>query len=228
MQTRSLSLLDRLIGEIDRAIKELTVPAQSRRAPADTAPGVATDAATGAAPAAGAREALTDADRRTSVRLMRVDHAGEVAAQALYHGQALTARNEAVKAAMQQSAAEEADHLAWCEQRLGELRGRTSVLNPLWYFGSFAIGALAGALGDRTSLGFVAETEAQVESHLRGHLGRLSPSDSRSRVILEQMQHDEKRHGENAASLGGAALPLPASLAMRAASKLMTYGSYWI
>jgi ubiquinone biosynthesis monooxygenase Coq7 len=216
MQTRSHTLLDRLIGEIDKAIKVLTVPARSGRAPT----AIATDAAP--------QELLPDADRRTSARLMRVNHAGEVAAQALYHGQALTARNQTVKAAMQQSAAEEADHLAWCEQRLRELQGRTSLLNPFWYLGSFAIGALAGALGDRTSLGFVAETEHQVESHLQGQLGRLSPRDSRSRSILEQMQHDEIRHGKNAASLGGAALPLPASLAMRAASKLMTYGSFWL
>jgi ubiquinone biosynthesis monooxygenase Coq7 len=111
---------------------------------------------------------------------------------------------------------------------LDELQGRTSLLNPLWYLGSFAIGALAGTLGDRTSLGFVAETERQVESHLRGHLDALSPRDSRSRAILEQMQRDEIRHGENAASLGGAALPVPVSLAMRAASKLMTRGAYWI
>jgi len=212
MNTRSSSLMDRIIGEIDKAIKVLTVPAQSARAPAGSPD----------------QEALPDADRRTSARLMRVNHAGEVAAQALYQGQALTARNQTVKAALQQSAAEETDHLAWCEQRLRELQGRTSLLNPLWYVGSFAIGALAGALGDRASLGFVTETEAQVESHLRGHLDRLSPRDSRSRAILEQMQHDEIRHGENAAALGGMALPLPASLAMRAVSKLMTNGSYWI
>jgi ubiquinone biosynthesis monooxygenase Coq7 len=212
MNTRSSSLMDRIIGEIDKAIKVLTVPAQSARAPAGSPD----------------QETLPDADRRTSARLMRVNHAGEVAAQALYQGQALTARNQTVKAALQQSAAEETDHLAWCEQRLRELQGRTSLLNPLWYVGSFAIGALAGALGDRASLGFVTETEAQVESHLRGHLDRLSPRDSRSRAILEQMQHDEIRHGENAAALGGMALPLPASLAMRAVSKLMTNGSYWI
>jgi len=212
MNTHSSSLMDRIIGEIDKAIKVLTVPAQSARAPAGSPD----------------PETLPDADRRTSARLMRVNHAGEVAAQALYQGQALTARNQTVKAALQQSAAEETDHLAWCEQRLRELQGRTSLLNPLWYVGSFAIGALAGALGDRASLGFVTETEAQVESHLRGHLDRLSPRDSRSRAILEQMQHDEIRHGENAAALGGMALPLPASLAMRAVSKLMTNGSYWI
>jgi 3-demethoxyubiquinol 3-hydroxylase len=217
MNSRSEHFLDRLIGEIDRAIKVLTVPARPSHGTAPTPP-------TGPA----AEQLLAEADRRTSVRLMRVNHAGEVAAQALYHGQALTARNQTVKAAMQQAAAEEADHLAWCAQRLGELQGRTSILNPVWYVGSFVIGALAGALGDRTSLGFVAETEHQVESHLRGHLGRLSPRDARSRAILERMQHDEIRHGENAASLGGAPLPLPASLAMRAASKVMTYGSYWL
>jgi ubiquinone biosynthesis monooxygenase Coq7 len=212
MNTHSGAFLDRIIGEIDKAIKVLTVPAHATRAPAGSP----------------AHAALPDADRRTSARLMRVNHAGEVAAQALYQGQALTARNQTVKAALQQSAAEENDHLAWCEQRLHELQGRTSLLNPLWYVGSFAIGALAGALGDRTSLGFVAETEAQVESHLRGHLDRLSQLDARSRAILEQMQQDEIRHGENAASLGGTALPLPASLAMRAVSKLMTHGSYWL
>lgn len=212
MNTRSHDFLDLVIGEIDKAIKVLTVPTRPSRAIVDAPPA----------------EALSDTERKTSARLMRVNHAGEVAAQALYQGQALTARHQTVKIAMQQAAAEEADHLAWCEQRLDELQGRTSLLNPLWYLGSFAIGALAGTLGDRTSLGFVAETERQVESHLRGHLDALSPRDSRSRAILEQMQRDEIRHGENAASLGGAALPVPVSLAMRAASKLMTRGAYWI
>jgi ubiquinone biosynthesis monooxygenase Coq7 len=212
MEPRRFDFMDRLIGEIDRAIKVLTVPAP----------------AAGQLSAAPAATPLPDPDRMQSSRLMRVNHAGEVAAQALYQGQALTARNETVKAAMQQSAAEETDHLAWCEQRLSELDGRTSLLNPLWYLGSFALGAAAGALGDRVSLGFVAETEHQVESHLSKHLERLSPHDLRSRAILERMQHDEIRHGENAASLGGGKLPLPASMAMRAASKLMTFGSYWI
>jgi 3-demethoxyubiquinol 3-hydroxylase len=227
MESRRLDFLDRLIGEIDKAIKVLTVPARTARSVA-------------AAPPVNARpiepppiepsspEPLPNTDRLRSARLMRVNHAGEVAAQALYQGQALAARDEAVKTAMQQFAAEESDHLAWCEQRLTELDGRTSLLNPLWYLGSFVLGAAAGALGDRLSLGFVAETEAQVESHLAGHLERLSPRDLRSRAILERMQHDEMRHGANAASLGGRALPLPASMAMRAASKLMTFGSYWI
>jgi 3-demethoxyubiquinol 3-hydroxylase len=212
MNARRIDLLDRLIGEIDRGIKVLTVRAR----------------ASGCADAAPRNESLPERDRVQSGRLMRVNHAGEVAAQALYQGQAFTAREGSVKAAMQQSAAEESDHLAWCEQRLSELGGRPSVLNPLWYAGSFAIGAVAGALGDRTSLGFVAETERQVESHLGEHLERLSPHDLRSREILERMQHDEIRHGANAASLGGSRLPRPASLAMRAASKVMTFASYWI
>jgi ubiquinone biosynthesis monooxygenase Coq7 len=212
MNTRRLDFLDHLIGEIDNAIRLLAAPAGIARKAADAPPA----------------EPLPEADRQTSARLMRVNHAGEVAAQALYRGQALVARDPDVKAALQQSAAEEVDHLSWCEQRLGELQGRTSLLNPLWYAGSFVIGALTGALGDRTSLGFVAETERQVESHLRGHLERLSPRDERSRAILENMQRDEIRHGENATALGGAALPLPATLAMRAVSKLMTNGSYWI
>ena len=159
---------------------------------------------------------------------MRVNHAGEVAAQALYQGQALTARDPAVKSAMRQAAAEEIDHLAWCEQRLKELKGRTSFLNPIWYAGSHALGALAGALGDRASLGFIVETEKQVESHLRGHLSMLSPRDLRSRAILTQMTHDETQHAAKAASMGGTALPFGVALAMRAASKLMTHGSYWI
>jgi 3-demethoxyubiquinol 3-hydroxylase len=179
-------------------------------------------------PDAAAAEPLREADRAESVRLMRVNHAGEVAAQALYHGQALTARDPAVKTAMHQAAAEEADHLAWCEQRLKELQGRPSLLNPFWYWGSLALGAVAGALGDRASLGFIAETERQVESHLRDHLQRLSPKDLRSRAILTQMTHDEMRHGAKAASMGGKPMPFPITLAMRATSKLMTRGSYWV
>jgi ubiquinone biosynthesis monooxygenase Coq7 len=159
---------------------------------------------------------------------MRVNHAGEVAAQALYQGQALAARDPQVKSAMREAAAEEIDHLAWCEQRLKELRGRPSLLNPLWYLGSLTLGALAGALGDQASLGFIAETEKQVESHLRDHLERLSPKDVRSRAILTQMTHDEMQHGAKAASMGGKPLPFPITLAMRATSRLMTRGSYWI
>jgi ubiquinone biosynthesis monooxygenase Coq7 len=159
---------------------------------------------------------------------MRVNHAGEVAAQALYQGQALTARDPSVKSAMDQAAAEEADHLAWCEERLKQLKGRPSILNPIWYFGSLLIGAFAGVLGDRASLGFIAETERQVESHLREHLELMSPKDSPSRAILEQMTRDEMQHAAKAASMGGKALPFPITLAMRATSRLMTRGSYWV
>jgi ubiquinone biosynthesis monooxygenase Coq7 len=212
METRALTPLDLVIGEIDRIIKNLTLASSSSR----PVPGN---------PASGD---LAEADRLESVRLMRVNHAGEVAAQALYHGQALTARDPKVKESMQQAASEEVDHLAWCEQRLKELRGRPSLLNPIWYLGSLTIGAFAGALGDAASLGFIAETEKQVESHLRDHLERLSPKDSRSRAILEQMARDEMRHGAKAASMGGKALPFPITLAMRTTSRLMTRGSYWV
>jgi 3-demethoxyubiquinol 3-hydroxylase len=213
MNTRSIDLLDRIIGEIDCAIKVLVSPARSvREAPA----------------ALGAELELDESERLAASRLMRVNHAGEVAAQALYQGQALTARDSTVSEAMRQAAAEEMDHLAWCERRLQELNGRTSLLNPLWYAASWAIGALAGALGDRTSLGFIRETERQVESHLRAHLERLPAADKRSRAILEQMTHDEMKHGAQAASLGGNELPFPLRAAMRLTSRVMTRGSYWL
>jgi 3-demethoxyubiquinol 3-hydroxylase len=212
MDTRSLSLIDVVLGEIDKAIKTLTAPARSSRE----------------VPLAGEGEALKESERIQSARLMRVNHSGEVAAQALYQGQALTAGDPAVSAAMRHAAAEETDHLAWCEQRLRELNGRTSLLNPLWYAGSFAIGAFAGALGRSTSLGFVTETERQVEAHLRDHLERLGKADKRSRAILEQMSHDEMQHGAQAASLGGTALPFPVRVAMRLTARLMTEGSYWL
>ena len=212
MGSRRFDLADRLLGEIDNIIKVLTLPARSSRA----------------IPESSAVGRLPEADRASSVRLMRVNHSGEVAAQALYRGQGLTARDEGVRAAMLAAAAEEVDHLAWCGQRLKELQGRTSLLNPLWYAGSFALGAVAGAFGDRSSLGFIAETEKQVESHLRDHLERLSPLDTRSRAILVEMTHDEMRHGAKAASMGGKPLPFPVVMAMRATSRLMTRGSYWI
>lgn len=212
MDTRSYDLIDQGLGEIDRAIKVLSVPARSVR-PAPTVP---------------LGDPLRDAQRAESVRLMRVNHSGEVAAQALYQGQALTAGDAVVSAALRQAASEENDHLAWCELRLRELNGRTSVLNPLWYAGSFAIGALAGAFGRSAGLGFVAETERQVESHLRGHIDRLGNADVRSRAILVEMTHDEMQHGAEAAALGGKELPFPVGLAMRLTSRLMTLGSYWL
>ena len=169
-----------------------------------------------------------EADALESCRLMRVNHSGEVAAQALYRGQALTARTEAAALAMRQAATEEIDHLAWCEIRIKELNGRTSLLNPLWYAGSFLIGAVAGLSGEDASLGFITETERQVESHLRGHLDRLPAADRQSRAIVEQMTHDEMRHGAKAASLGGRDLPIWIKGAMHLASRVMTGGSRWV
>ena len=212
MDNRRLSFSDRIFGEIDKAIKVLSVPARSSREIVAPQP----------------EEPLAERDRAQSARLMRVNHSGEVAAQALYRGQALTAKKPEVVASMRRAALEETDHLAWCENRLRELKGPTSALNPLWYVGSFAIGALAGVLGDEASLGFVAETEKQVESHLRGHLSRLAPADHRSRAVLEQMTHDEVQHGAHAASLGGKPLPFALRAAMRLTSRVMTRSSYWL
>jgi 3-demethoxyubiquinol 3-hydroxylase len=216
VSTRSFSPIDHLLGEIGKAINVLTGPAHAARA------------LPGSSGASRGELVLEETDRRRSARLMRVNHAGEVAAQALYRGQALTARNAEAAAAMIHAAAEEIDHLAWCEQRIGELGGRVSLLNPLWYSGSFLIGSLAGALGDRTSLGFLSETERQVESHLQDHLDRLPAADGRSRSILEQMQRDEIEHGAKAETLGAAKLPGWVQAAMRLTSRLMTRGSYWL
>jgi ubiquinone biosynthesis monooxygenase Coq7 len=213
MNTRTFGVLDRLIGGIDKTIKVLAAPARAAR-PFPAPPG--------------GELVLEDPEREESVRLMRVNHAGEVAAQALYQGQALTARQPTVADALHQAASEEMDHLAWCEQRLEELQGRTSVLNPLWFAGSFAIGALAGVLGDRYSLGFIAETEKQVEAHLHGHLERLPAADFRSRAIIEQMSRDEVAHGAKATALGAHPLPFPVRAAMRLTSRVMTRGAYWL
>jgi ubiquinone biosynthesis monooxygenase Coq7 len=213
MADRTFTIFDRLIGEIGKAIKVLAAPAYANRAsPA----------------AAGGEVLLAEAERVASGRLMRVNHSGEVAAQALYQGQAFTARDATVAGAMRQAAAEEMDHLAWCEQRLRELNGRTSLLNPLWYVGSFAIGAVAGVFGDRASLGFIAETEKQVEAHLRSHMERLPMADHRSRAIVDQMTHDEVAHGAQAASLGADELPFLLRSAMRLTSRVMTRSSYWL
>ena len=160
--------------------------------------------------------------------LMRVNHTGEICAQALYQGQALTARNPEARAALEQAAAEETDHLAWTAQRVAELGGRLSLLNPLWYAGSFALGAAAGLLGDKWSLGFLAETERQVEGHLAGHLDRLPPQDEKSRAVLEQMKDDEARHARAAIEHGAAELPAPVKLAMKFGSRVMTRSSFWI
>lgn len=174
-------------------------------------------AASEAAPAA-----LSDAERRLSGALMRVNHVGEVCAQALYQAQALTAREPALRAQLQQAAREEADHLAWTQSRLRELGDRPSLLNPIWYAGSFAIGLAAGRLGDAASLGFVVETERQVEQHLAGHLERLPASDLASRAIVEEMKADEARHADTALAAGAAPMPAPARWLMRAAARMMT------
>lgn len=171
---------------------------------------------------------LSAQERRVAVGLMRVNHAGEVAAQGLYQGQALTARLPEVRDKMERAALEENDHLAWCENRLKELDSRTSLLNPLWYVGSFTIGALAGLAGDKWSLGFVAETEHQVIRHLDEHLTRLPAQDAKSHAILEQMKIDEAHHATVALGAGGAALPEPVKQAMAITSKVMTKTAYYL
>jgi len=169
---------------------------------------------------------LSEVDRRHAAALMRVNHCGEVCAQALYQGQALA--SDGLRDALDQAAREEADHLAWCERRISELGGRLSVLNPIWYTGSLAIGYVAGKLGDEWNLGFLAETEHQVERHLQGHLERLRADDARTRAIVEQMQRDEAGHADTARRLGARDLPVPAKGGMRLAARVMTTASYWI
>lgn len=182
--------------------------------------------ATGAATDADA--ALTEDERRSAGRYMRVNHVGEVCAQALYHSQALTAREASVRAAMEQAAFDETDHLAWCEQRLDELGARRSVLNPLWYLGAFGIGAAAGLAGDKWNLAFVAETERQVVAHLDRHLGKLPPADARSRAVVAQMREDENRHAAEAVEAGAAELPPPVKRAMKLAAGVMTSTAHWV
>jgi ubiquinone biosynthesis monooxygenase Coq7 len=171
---------------------------------------------------ADAAGALSPEERREAAALMRVNHVGEVCAQALYQAQALTARSDALRQQMDRAAREEVDHLAWTEQRLAELGDRVSLLNPLWYAGAFGIGLLAGRLGDRASLGFVIETERQVEQHLASHLDRLPAQDQRSRAIVEVMKDDEARHADQASDAGGLPLPPPVAWLMRGAARVMT------
>lgn len=202
---------DGLILAFDRLLRTVTGPAQAARpSPADQIP----------------EASLADADRAHAAALMRVNHCGEVCAQALYQGQALASDNEPLKRALEQAAREEADHLAWAEARIGELGGRTSLLNPLWYTGALAIGFAAGKAGDAWNLGFLMETERQVEAHLQGHLERLAPQDARTRAVVEAMQRDESGHARAAAALGARELPWLVKSAMRVAAKLMTTVSY--
>jgi ubiquinone biosynthesis monooxygenase Coq7 len=200
------------------------VPAMASLAAA--AGGLAGDSSrSGTGPAVGPTDeaaVLTEDERRASGALMRVNHVGEVCAQALYQAQALTARSPALRAQMLDAAREESDHLAWTQQRLDALGARPSLLNPLWYGGAFAIGLAAGRLGDRLSLGFVVETERQVEAHLASHLQRLPDADVDSRAVVEQMKADEARHADDARAAGGVELPLPVRGLMRLAAKVMT------
>lgn len=172
--------------------------------------------------------AMTAEERRLSGALMRVNHVGEVCAQALYHAQALTGRSADLRRQFEAAAREEEDHLAWTEQRLRDLGERPSLLNPLWYAGAFAIGLVAGRAGDQASLGFVVETERQVESHLEGHLSRLPASDQASRAIVRQMKDDESRHAEAALAAGATPLPAPVRWAMRAAARVMTGTAHYV
>ena len=205
--------IDKFIIGFDNALRTLLTPAQTLRP----------------VPGAGLPEVeLTDAEKNETTALMRVNHVGEICAQALYQGQALTARDTEVQQALTQAAREETEHLAWTERRIAELGGRKSLLNPLWYGGSFAIGAFAGMLGDKWNLGFLAETERQVEVHLAGHLQRLPQHDGKSRAIVAQMQVDEAGHATTAMSYGGAELPTPVKLAMQLGSKVMTRTAYWV
>jgi 3-demethoxyubiquinol 3-hydroxylase len=171
---------------------------------------------------------LSQREKRHAAGLMRVNHAGEIAAQGLYRGQAAVARSRSTRELLQHAAAEEAEHLAWCEARLAELDARPSRLNPLWYFGSFGLGTLAAALGDAISLGFVTETEAQVEGHLASHLERLPSADQRSRKIVELMRGEEAGHGQVAHAAGAAELPPPIPTLMRYAARVMTGTAYWL
>ena len=214
MRERRLSLLDRLITEADTVLRTVTSRGHSAARPS---------------PAAGHSDTeLSDSERRHVAGLMRVNHTGEVCAQALYQGQALTAKLPTVRDEMQQAAEEEVDHLVWCEQRLRELDSQPSILNPAWYGLSFALGAVAGAIGDKVSLGFVAATEERVCKHLQDHLKSLPEDDRKSRLILQQMLEDEQRHGDNALAAGGTDFPRPVKDAMTAVSRVMTGSSYKI
>jgi ubiquinone biosynthesis monooxygenase Coq7 len=207
MGTAALTLLDRLIGELDAALRTVAAPAEAGRAnPA----------------AVTAEQAMSEAERDLAARLMRVNHAGEIAAQALYRGQALVARDPSLRGDLLRAAREEHDHLVWCRERVTELGQKVSLLTPFWYMASLAIGAAAGLASDRASLGFLAETEKQVTQHLDGHLVRLPRQDQRSRRIVEQMRLDELAHSHHALAQGGGELPLPVCAGMRLAARVMT------
>ncbi len=212
--------LDRCLSSLENALRTVSgASLASRPTPRPSNQGPAAD---GAAARRAEGHDTSDEDRRLSAALMRVNHVGEVCAQALYQAQALTARSPQLRAQMLAAAREETDHLAWTQERLRQLNDRPSLLNPLWYAGSFAIGLVAGRLGDAASLGFVVETERQVEAHLAGHLERLPAGDVASRTIVEQMKQDEARHADDALAAGAAPVPAPVKALMRAAARVMT------
>jgi len=206
-------MLDKLIIEFDKGLRTVFAAAQSVRPFPDREVPEAS---------------LSDQEKRHAAALMRINHTGEVCAQALYNGQALTARNPQIEAELRQASQEETEHLAWCEQRIHALGSHKSLFNPLWYTGSFAIGALAGALGDKWNLGFLAETERQVGRHIDHHLQELPAGDARSRAVLVQMAIDEAKHADTAVHHGGAPLPAPVKLAMQLTSRIMTKTTYWV
>ena len=206
-------MLDKLIIEFDKGLRTLFAPAQSlRKTPGAQLPEIA----------------LPEKDKKFATALMRVNHSGEICAQALYQGQALAARNAGIRNALVQASEEETEHLAWCEQRIHALGGRTSLLNPLLYVGSFTLGTAFGMLGDKWSLGFLMETERQVENHLGGHLSRIAPQDEKSRAVIEQMKIDEAQHATTALQHGAAELPTPIKMAMRLSAKVMTTTTFWV
>ena len=210
---RHLNLSDYCISAADNLLKTLTTTPQAKR----PLPGEeVTDGV------------LSTEEKRHSARLMRVNHAGEIAAQGLYHGQAISARNPKMTQQMQHNAHEESDHLAWCEQRINELDNRVSVLSPVWYFGALSIGILAGIAGDRWSLGFVKETEEQVVRHLQSHLDQLSPNDKKTAAIIQQIAADELEHAQTAQAAGSHELPLCIKQGMRLSAKVMTTTAYYL
>lgn len=199
--------IDDLIAEFDKGLRTLLAPARTAR----PLPGKNLDEAD-----------MSEEEKHLAAALMRVNHSGEICAQALYQGQALTARKPEIQQALKEAASEETEHLNWCESRINDLGGRKSLFNPAWYAGSLAIGALAGALGDKWNLGFLAETERQVVRHLEGHLQRLPASDEKSRAVVGQMKEDEARHAASALEQGGAELPVPVKVAMKLSARVMT------
>ena len=206
-------MLDQLIVGFDRALRTVFANASTvRPVPGESLP----------------EAELSDEERGRAASLMRVNHCGEICAQALYQGQAMMSNDEGIKRALERAAQEETEHLAWTERRIAELGGRKSLLNPLWYGGSLAIGIIAARFGDGVNLGFLAETERQVESHLKSHLDRLPPQDLRSREIVTQMKEDEAAHADTAVRLGAVELPAPVKAAMKASSKVMTGLAYWV